>query len=306
MSLIHLNKSYTYEEIIESIYLLGETYSGILKVNIIGESHDERKILMMELGLGKEALICSAGVHGRETVNPILLLAMIEEYCKAFMKKEYIKEYEVFSLLEQYKICFIPLLNPDGYVIAMESFNKIRNPILRQSAKMKNISHEHWKYNGRGVDINRNFPAKSYVQQQPDEYPVSEKETRALVEVFKKYKFSAYLDFHSRGKVIYYYRGAMSFVYNQRQQYYAEHLQNISHYMLGKKEEELDSKLSGGNTVHFFSEYCKKPAITVETVEDEAEFPLSTHYQKRSFEEIHTIPLEMLLLLQRDEIRLDE
>ena len=39
---------------------------------------------------------------------------------------------------------------------------------------MMNIPHEDWKYNARGVDINRNFPSRSYVQQRPNEMPLSE------------------------------------------------------------------------------------------------------------------------------------
>lgn len=297
MDIVQLNKRYTYDKIMELISMLITKYEKQIVLKVIGESHDKRKIPLLQIGKGKEALICSAGVHGRESVNPLLLLKMVEDYCKASASGEQIESYNVAKLLNQYMICFIPLLNPDGYVIALESFNKIRNPILRQNAKIRNVSHEDWKYNGRGVDINRNFPAKSYVKQSPDDYPISEPETKALINVFHEYPTVAYLDFHSRGKIIYYYRGAMSFLYNQRQQYLAERLKKITNYSLGTKEEELLTKVSGGNTVHYYSEYSGKPAITVETVEEEAEFPLDVNYQISTYEEIHTIPLGLLEML---------
>ena len=63
----------------------------------------------------------------------------------------------------------------------------------------------------RGVDINRNFPCKSYIQQQLQEYPASEQETQTLMRLFQDYETLAYLDFHSRGNVIYYYRQAMPY-----------------------------------------------------------------------------------------------
>ena len=43
-------------------------------------SLDDRQIPMMRVGLGMETLICTAGVHGRESINPVLLLRMMEEY----------------------------------------------------------------------------------------------------------------------------------------------------------------------------------------------------------------------------------
>ncbi|WP_343249305.1 M14 family zinc carboxypeptidase [Diplocloster hominis] len=292
--MVQLNKTYTYEEMMERLNDLAGDYRSLIQIQVIGHSHDERKIPMIRLGNGEKTLICTAGVHGRETINPVLMIKMIEEYCEAYEKRIKIGEYDVFDLLNGYEISFIPLLNPDGYEIALHGFDQIRNPILRQAAKMMNIPHEDWKYNARGVDINRNFPSRSYVQQRPNEMPLSEAESRLLVTVFQTAPSIGYLDFHSRGKIIYYYRGAMSGLYNQRQRRIAKRLSNISKYSMGKKEEEMLTNNSGGNTVHYYSEYIGKPAITVETVEEEAGFPLDIRYQEEAWEEIHTIPLEIL------------
>lgn len=300
MSIIRLNKRYTYDELMEVIYILTETYKFQINLRIIGKSHDERKIPLLEIGKGKEVLLSTAGVHGRESVNPLIILKIVEEYCQAYEKKVKIDGLDVARLLKDYKLCFIPLLNPDGYVIAIEGFDKIRNPILRQNLKMKNIAYESWKYNGRGIDINRNFPAKSYITQNPGESPESERETKALIEVFHEYNTIAYLDFHSRGRIIYYYREAMPFLYNQKGQHLAEGIQRVSGYKLGEPEEELLTKTSGGNTVHYYSEQYKKPAITIETIEDEAAFPLDIHYQEQTFQEIHRIPLVLLEMFSEE------
>lgn len=209
-------------------------------------------------------------------------------------------EYDVFYLLNTYSLYFIPVLNPDGYVIATEGFRKIRNPNMRHSDILMNISHEFWKYNGRGVDINRNFESISYVQQRPCEYPNSEPETRALIKVFHEVDSIAYLDFHSRGRIIYYYRNSMSNLYNIKQYRLAEYIQKISNYELGRKEEELLTNVSGGNTVHYYSEKLGNPAITVETLPDEVSFPIDSHYQTNAFHEIHMIPLAVLALHYRE------
>ena len=38
----------------------------------------------MRVGLGKKTLVLTAGIHGRESVNPVLLVKMLEDYCQAF------------------------------------------------------------------------------------------------------------------------------------------------------------------------------------------------------------------------------
>ena len=198
------------------------------------------------------------------------------------------------ELLNHCSICFLPIVNPDGYVIATESFNAIRNPILRQTCKMRGVDWPYWKYNARTVDINRNFACKSYIQQQFGEYPASEQETKALIRVFEQCDTIGYLDFHSRGRIIYYYRQAMPFSYNQRNHKLARYMQKLSNYSLGKQEEEYLSRLNGGSPVNYYSELLHRPAITVETVEENADFPLNPSCQERTYEEIRILPLEII------------
>jgi len=50
---------------------------------------------------------------------------------------------------------------------------------------------------------------------------------------------------------------------------------------------------SGGNTVHYFSEHFYKPAITIETVDENANFPLYYNYRKSTYEEIKLILFEL-------------
>lgn len=293
--MVTLEKLYTYEMIEEKLLSLANTYPEILTCQVIGESYDNRNIYMAKLGKGSGVLFCTAGVHGRETINPAILIKMMEEYGKAWVGRTLLDhQYPVYDLLREFSICFIPVVNPDGYEIAMSGFDAIRNPMLRQAQRIRRIPAENWKYNARGVDINRNFPCKSYIQQQYYEYPASEVETRALMEAFHKYPSVGYIDFHSRGKIIYYYRQAMPFAYNQRSYRLARYLQKLSNYSLGKKEEEMISSLSGGNSVHYYSETVGCPAITVETVEEDAAFPLDSAYLESSYQEVRYIPLGIL------------
>ncbi len=293
--MIVLEQSYSYERISGEISHLAENYQSLMNCLVIGESHDGRDIFMIRMGHGENVLFCTAGVHGREVINPVILLKMIEEYAKAYEDGILLDgQYNVCQLLQKYSICFIPLVNPDGYEIALYGFSSIHNPILRQAQRIRRLEWKNWKFNARGVDINRNFPCKSYVRQSYYEYPASENETRALMRAFQSRPSVGYIDFHSRGKVIYYYRRAMTETYNRNSQELASHIQEVSHYSLGAREDELPAETSGGNTVHYYSENFKAPAITVETVEENADFPLKCTYQQSVYQEVRYIPLEVL------------
>ena len=319
--IINFNETdFLYDKYIRSAKCLSKQYESILKYVTIGESHDNRDIILLKLGLGQKYIICSGGVHGRETINPIVLLKIIEYYAdlylnfrqqKLALKKKLEKpnsnikeEYElmlygacIYELLQTYTILFVPLLNPDGYMIAQKGFGTIRNVALRQICENSKVTYPEWKANARGVDINRNFPSFNWIQKFEGDRPGSEAETKALIRLFHEYPSIGFLDFHSRGREIYYYRNKMPDSYNKKQLDIAIRLCEITGYSLVLPEEEIDVGDSGGNTVHYYSEYFHKPALTIETVEDEAEFPLLDQYLEPTFEEIKHVISEFGSLL---------
>lgn len=147
--MITLNQSYTYEELLRNLQESGAQYPDFTVYKEVGESHDERSIPMLRVGLGLDALILTAGIHGKESINPVLLTRMAQEYSQAYQDNLNMRNYPVRELLDHCSICFLPIVNPDGYVIATESFNAIRNPILRQTCKMRGVDWPYWKYNAR-------------------------------------------------------------------------------------------------------------------------------------------------------------
>lgn len=82
------------------------------------------------------------------------------------------------------RLLFIPCLNPDG----------------------KNVNK---RTNGRGVDLNRNFPTSNWVNSKKDEYyggdfSGSEFETKFITEIIDKYHPDAILTLHAPYKVVNY------------------------------------------------------------------------------------------------------
>ena len=74
---------------------------------------------MIRIGLGMNALVLTAGLHGRESVNPVLLTKLAEEYCQAYADDAEIHHYPVKELLNKCSLCILPLVNPDGYETAL-------------------------------------------------------------------------------------------------------------------------------------------------------------------------------------------
>ncbi len=291
-----MEKIYTYEEMYARMQKLAGQYPRFIHLDAIGTSHDNREILSLTLGNPRKTLFCTSGIHGRESINPIVLIQIMENYAQAYRENLPIQgqPYTVYELLRGYGICFVPLVNPDGYEIACRGFERIRDPKLRQALEAQDVPAREWKCNARGVDINRNFPCRSYRPQRDGDAPASENETKALVRLFNSCDSIGYVDFHSRGKIIYYYRHAMSSDYNAYSLQLAKYLQGLSHYEIGGEDDEFLTPGSGGNSVNYYSEVMKMPALTVETVEEAASFPLHTKYQKETYEEIHCIPLGIL------------
>lgn len=288
------NHPQTTGEIHQILETLGETYTDFVVHRILGTSHDNRPIPLLRIGLGMESIVLTGGIHGSEWINPVLLTMLAEEYCEAYSQNASIGPYPVRELLNRCSLIVIPLVNPDGYETARRGFSCIQNPILRQMCKMRGIRWQNWKYNARGIDINSNFPCKSYVCQQLGEYPGSEQETQALIRVFDEYDTIGYLDFHSRGRIICYYRQAMPFFYNHKNHKLARSMQRLSEYNIGKKEDACTGETSGGCAVNYYSQLLGKPAIMVETVEDSVENPMEMSCRERTYQEIRTMPLEII------------
>lgn len=292
--MVLLNQSYSYEEIINHMKVLEKKYPQILSRQLIGTTSDRRLVVSLILGKGTKTLVCTGGVHGRESVNPVVLLKMIEYYCECYDDKKKISDLSIFELLNTYCIVWIPLMNPDGYEVARKGFGMLKNPCFRQAAKMRGIPFAEWKYNARGVDINRNFPCKHYKPLFPGDKPGSEPETSMLIQVFDEFETIGYFDFHSRGKLIYYYRSSLPEEYNQEQKKLASYLSSLCDYTIGEPEEEMADASSGGNTVQYYAQTYQKAAITIETVADEEEFPLNVGLQKEAFNEIMQLPAAFL------------
>lgn len=258
---------------------------------------------MLEVGDGQTCIFCLSGLDGTDILMPAYLIQMAEEYCQFYECNWIMHEnYNVRSLLDHVRICFVPLLNPDGYEICMRGYKAIRNPIFRQMLRMQNHPPKEFFCNARGADLKRNFPTNYYVRKQIHQEPASENETKAFIRILQEYTSAGLLSFGLAEKKIVYCRQNKGFAYNQKSYRLARHLQKRSNYQLekGKLLEEYETssqEKSIGSPEQFYAEVIKQPSLMIETpIIAETCAAKEKQYQKE-YEEICLLPLEYIYSL---------
>lgn len=96
----------------------------VCETTVIGESVEGRPIHCREVGTGDFVILFLASIHGNEAAGTPLVQRLIDEVIAAP------------ALIEGRRLVVIPVVNPDGVAAVA-------------------------RYNARGVDLNRNFPAEN-------------------------------------------------------------------------------------------------------------------------------------------------
>ena len=226
----------------------------------------------------------------------------MKEYTRAWECGWKLEEiYDLRDLFEKWTICFVPILNPDGYEIYENDFFAIRNPIYRQMLRMQEVSCKEFTGNARGTELRKNFPTGYYRRKQIHQQPASENETKALVRLFQDDPGRGLLSFGYAGKRIVYFRQSQAFTANQKSYRMARHLQKCSASDMDKKNFHLEDvepagRQGYGSPEQFYTEICHQPAFRIE-VPCENEVHAASIEKKTEYREIHTLPLEYIFSL---------
>lgn len=131
-----------------------------------GQSLEGRRIDVAVFGTEGPGVLFIGTIHGDEAAGTPLLVALAERLAQAP------------DWLAGRRVVVVPLLNPDGHA------QKSRG-------------------NARGVDLNRNFPAANWhATERHGAAPLSEPETRALVELARDHGIERILSFHQAADLI--------------------------------------------------------------------------------------------------------
>ena len=290
-------RSCTYEDLYYEMWEISQRYSQIAQFRVIGKSHDERMIPMVELGKGTNCIFCLSGLTGLDRQTPMFLIRMMQEYVKAWESGWKMEEiYEVGEVLQNWRLCFIPLLNPDGYEIYTGNFQAIRNPIYRQMLRMQEIPSQEYTGNSRGVDLRKNFPTQYYQRKQVMQQPASENETKALIRIFQEYGGRGLLVFCGYGKKVVYYRRDQNFSTGQRCYRLARHLKKCTRGKLEQlaiEREVQNGRRSTGRPEQYYGEMIRQPAFRIELPVNSG----NKEEEEREIRDLLLLPLEYIYSL---------
>ncbi len=165
---------------------------------IIGRSAFGRNLYAVKMGEGAPVGLVQYAMHGRE--YPVAELAFAH-YAKGLYRGS----------------CWlIPLVNPDGALLSEEGLFSAPKEAREQLLKWNGgEDFSLWKANGRGVDLNVNFPARwgsgaknvrfAGAENYVGAYPLSEPESLALKRFTKKIAPDYTVSYHTKGEEIYWY-----------------------------------------------------------------------------------------------------
>ncbi|MBE7085223.1 MAG: hypothetical protein E7368_04130 [Clostridiales bacterium] len=229
---------------------------------VIGQSLFRRNIYAVKIGDGSPVGVAQYAMHGREFVTAKL----------AFAQYNY--------GLKKGSFWIVPLVNPDGALLSQVGLDSVqeikdRERLLRLNGGKVDFSL--WKANGRGVDLNVNFPARwgtgrknvrfAGAENYIGEKPFSEPETLALKNFTEKIKPDYTISYHTKGEEIYwyFYQSARTYPRDKR---LAKALSLSSGYPLAQ------AKGSAGGYKDWCISAFKIPAFTVEVGADWLQHPI--------------------------------
>lgn len=229
---------------------------------IIGKSLFGHSMYAFKVGEGAPVGLVQYAIHGREYITAKLAF---EQY-KIGLKKG--------------SCWFVPLVNPDGALLSQVGLSSVKNQADRARLLALNGGNEDfslWKANGRGVDLNVNFPARwgtgaknvqtAGAENNIGEAPLSEPETLALKNFTEEIQPDYTVSYHTKGEEIYWYFYQSTHTC-PRDKALAEALARATGYPLA------EIMGSAGGYKDWCIETLQIPAFTIEVGQDGLSHPL--------------------------------
>jgi hypothetical protein len=186
---------YTYVQMAKDMKEMTSLYSDYCTLSSIGKSVAGRQIYDFAIGNpnAKKSILVVCTLHAREYICSAVIMQQAEYYLQHY--DETVSGAKPASVLSNVQIHYVMMANPDGVTVS-------------QTKKSQ------WKANGRGVDLNRNFPAsvfkvggKKGAEGYSGPYALSEPESRAIANLTKKLiqkqNLLGVINYHAMGQIIF-------------------------------------------------------------------------------------------------------
>ena len=206
---------YSYKTMLKDASELARMYPDLIRLPSIGKSVENRDLLLLEVGKGKNKIFVCGTHHAREYIATTYLMYAIDRYAYAYRTSSEWSGYDVRDILDKVTFCIVPMVNPDGVNLVQNGlYSSLHADEIK---KMKLVDDEKygytsWKANVYGVDVNWNYDKDWTIERNKNErgldgfngdYPNSEPETAAVSAYMDRVPFDVFLSFHTQGQVVY-------------------------------------------------------------------------------------------------------
>lgn len=241
----------------------------MMKQYVLGYSIWGRPILCRCGGTGVRRVLLCAAFHGSEWITALVL----ERFLTYWERRE--------DLQAAARLWAVPRVNPDGMAVSMGLLPACSAQYQAAAAVAGGDLGfpETWKANGRGVDLNLNFPAdweeavrvKGVFAPAPRNFPgkrpLSEPESRIMAELAERVRPDVLVTLHAQGEEIY-------FQYGGIEPWGAEALGKIMAERSGYRLTSVPPESDRAGYKDWFLARFHKPAYTVECGHGENPLPL--------------------------------
>ncbi len=261
--------------IIENIIVKFE----FVESKILSKSVLNREIPIIYIGNKEKSILLTGAYHGMEWLTSLVLLKFIYDLCEKIQDDIYYK-----NLIKKRGLAIVPCVNPDGVEISLKG----ENASGEYKSLVEKIGEvQSWQANARGVDINHNFNAgwedlhRREIEmgitgpnrtRYGGEYPESEPETQAIVNLCRKMNFGYAFAFHSQGEEIYW---EYSDKTPSQSLEIAQKMAHLSGYTVSFPK----GLAVGGGFKDWFINELGKPGFTIEIGKGKNPLPLSDFNQ---------------------------
>ncbi len=248
-----------------------------LEIRAIGESFEGRTIDSIVVNYlqddfpDKEKVLLISSIHAREDYSVMLNMQMLDSMLFHLTHSGYWGNFDLKNLFSKIELHVILMANPDGLNIVNNGIRSSDN--YEYLRKIPDLAGDDrwWKANGRGVDLNRNFPDSNW-DTRSSEGPASEgykgksagsePETKAIVNYCKDNNFLLTVSYHTSGNKIFWADSGTHDIFNDFDSEIADRFVNLTGFE--KLDVSQKPEVYGSGFENWFREKYQRLSFCVE------------------------------------------
>ncbi len=214
--IVNPKQVYTYEIMSRDLKALASHYPDLIHLSTAGSSEYGRTLWTADIGKGPAIILLLGSHHAREWITTINSMMLLDQMAQQYEQNTAVfGGYRARDLLDQVTFRIVPMVNPDGVALQQLGLSAFPAAVHASLIQMNNGSRnfKSWKANGKGVDLNRSYPAgwegihnpasgPSFMNYKGTK-PLQAKEAQAIYDLTLSSKPEIAVAYHSSGEILY-------------------------------------------------------------------------------------------------------